>query len=120
MVRMKASNLTQIVNKLTDKARRVSRVDGASPEIHGVLLDEHRKLIASNPVGKNENLGPSITNPTHPNHVFSVDSDNRVTFGTSVEYAKYYNKAKGRDVVIVNPDIKSGITRTIIKYVGLK
>lgn len=120
MIRTKVSGLTQIINKYQDKARRVARIDGASSEIHNVLLNAHRERIYANPVGRNRNLGPSITEPSHPNHIFSVDANNNVTFGTLVIYANSYNERTDRDLVAADENIKAGIKTAIVKYVGLK
>lgn len=119
MLRLKKNNISSLVNRLTDMSRRVKRIDVAAPEIHEVLLEVHREKVALNPIGQNRNLGPSITDPSHPNHVFSV-SGNVITFGTSVKYAGAYGARIGRNLVSFDTSLEAKLKTAVVNYVGLK
>lgn len=62
-----------------------------SDEIHELMLGATRRQLARRPVGKMRNLGPSLIDPKHPQHLFEYDENKRGwRFGTYVYYVRFY------------------------------
>lgn len=77
--------------KIAQMTAHVKDFQPISEEVHGLMLDATRRQLARRPVGKMRNLGPSLIDPKHPDHLFEYDANKRGwRFGTYVKYVKFY------------------------------
>ena len=70
----------------------------SAPALRAVYLEIQSARLAAEPIGKMVNLGVSLIDPDHPDHISQV-STATMEFGTAVEYAEDYATLKERNLV---------------------
>lgn len=87
---------------------------GVARQIHLELLKAHRDFYKRQPIGPMNNLGPSVINPDHPQHVWRF-KDNKFVFGTRVPYKAKYEKNTGNKVFLGWADLADRIKGVAVR-----
>lgn len=92
--------LDKFVRDFPEMHYRLSDWRKIEKPIHQILLDDYKKMYSTRrgAIGPMANLGPSFTNPNHPEHRWTF-GDTYFEFGTNVHYSQFYEswrKGNGR------------------------
>ena len=89
-VTLKLKGVDAFVNENTDMLDRFLDWRPIGNDLHEIMLADHRHMYGGRGrVGEMNNLGPSVINKDHPNHIWEMGR-NTFKFGTNVWYSFMY------------------------------
>lgn len=83
--------LEKILSAYPEMAERSTNWLPVMDDVHEIITNDFQAMFKSRAgrVGEMQNLGPSLTNPNHAEHIWRPQKTG-FTFGTSVPYSFFY------------------------------